>query len=111
MGAAIPNRTESPSGNRIPADPKRSFTILKERNNTLSGKLRVVSQLAALPTCKPVIGANPKGATPRGEQGSNVAAGEMLARGWLPCDAPNTVEAKQTEFRAEPEITIGRLSN
>jgi hypothetical protein len=35
----------------------------------------------------------------------------MLTHWRLPWDAPNTVEAKQAEFGAEPEITIGRLSN
>jgi hypothetical protein len=35
----------------------------------------------------------------------------MLARGRLPGNAPNAVEAKQAEFRAEPEITVGCLSN
>jgi hypothetical protein len=46
-----------------------------------------------------------------GEQVSNVPAGELLTRWGLPWDAPNTIEAKQAEFRAEPEITVGRLSN
>jgi hypothetical protein len=78
---------------------------------TLSGKLRVVSQLAVLPTCKPFRGANPKTPIARGEQASNIAAGEMLTRRRLPWDAPNAIEAKQAEFRAEPEITVGRLSN
>jgi len=35
----------------------------------------------------------------------------LLTRWRLPWDAPNTIEAKQPEFRAEPEITVGRLSN
>ena len=33
----------------------------------------------------------------------------MLARGGLPGDASNAIEAKQAEFRAQPEITVGRL--
>jgi hypothetical protein len=35
----------------------------------------------------------------------------MLTRGWLPSDTAHPVEAKQAEFRAEPEIPIGRLGN
>jgi hypothetical protein len=31
----------------------------------------------------------------------------MLIRWRLPWDAPNAIEAKQTEFRAEPEIPSG----
>ena len=111
LDAAALNRAESPGGSRRPAGPYRSFTILKERRNNLSGKLRVVSQLAVLPTCKPMISANPKTPIARGEQASNIVAGEMLTRWRLPWDAPNAIEAKQTEFRAEPEITVGRLSN
>jgi hypothetical protein len=35
----------------------------------------------------------------------------MLIRRRLPRHVPDTVEAKQAEFRAQPEITVGRLSN
>ena len=111
MGAAAPNRAESPRGSRHSAGPNRPFPILKERNDGLSSELRVMSQLAVLPTCKSFIGANPKTPIARGEQASNMAAGEMLTCRRLPWDAPNAIEAKQAEFRAEPEITVGRLSN
>jgi hypothetical protein len=69
-----------------------------------------MSQLAILPTCKPSCGANPKTPIARCEQASNIAAREMLTRWRFPWDAPNAIEAKQTTFRAEPEITVGRLS-
>src|SRR5277367_2952530 len=77
----------------------------------LPGQFRVVIQLAVLPTCKSFSGANPKTSIARGEHASNIGAREMLARGRLPRDAPNAVEAKQAEFRAEPEITVGCLGN
>jgi len=35
----------------------------------------------------------------------------MLARGGLPGDASNAIEAKQAEFRAEPKVTVRCLSN
>ncbi len=35
----------------------------------------------------------------------------MLIRWRLPGDVPDTIEAKQAEFRAQPEITVGRLGN
>jgi hypothetical protein len=77
----------------------------------LPGQFRVVGQLAVLPTCKPFRGANPKTSIAPGEHASNIGAREMLTRGRLPGDAPNAVEAKQAEFCAEPEITVGCLSN
>jgi len=71
----------------------------------------VIGQLAVLPTCQSFIGANPKAPVTRDEQSPNAGTGEMLTRRWRPRDAPNTIEANQAEFFAEPEITIGRLSN
>jgi hypothetical protein len=85
--------------------------ILKQRLNKPSSKLRVLSQLAAIPTCKPFKRANPKSPVARREQAKNIAGGEMLIRWWLPGDSPNTVETKQAEFRTQPEITVGRLNN
>ena len=35
----------------------------------------------------------------------------MLTRRWLPGDTANAIEAKQAEFRAEPEIPIGCLGH
>jgi hypothetical protein len=77
----------------------------------LSSQFRVVRQLTVLPTYKSLSGANPKTSIAPGEHASNIRAREVLARGRLPGDAPNAVEAKQAEFRAEPEITVGCLSN
>jgi len=57
------------------------------------------------------MSANPESSIARDEQASNKAAGEMLTPSRLPPDAPNAIEAEQTEFRAQPEIAIGRLSN
>jgi hypothetical protein len=85
--------------------------ILKECFNLLPIQLGVVSQLAVLPTCKPFTGANPETPVARGAQVSNIVAGETLALWRLPRNVPNTIEAKQAEFRAEPEITVGCLSN
>jgi hypothetical protein len=70
-----------------------------------------VGQLAVLPTGKPRISANPKTPIARDEQRSNPAVWERLTRGRLPSGGPNAVEPEQAEFRAEPEITVGRLSN
>jgi hypothetical protein len=53
------NRAESSAPSCIGISPDRSFTILKELHNSLSSKLRVLSQLAVFPTGQPFIGANP----------------------------------------------------
>src|SRR5208282_3803657 len=106
LDAASRDRAEPPIGSHGPAGPYRSFTILKERDDSLPSKYRVVGQLAVLPTCKPFRGANPKAPIARDEQASNKAAGETLTLRRLPGNAPNAVEAKQAEFRAKPEITV-----
>jgi hypothetical protein len=105
------NRAESPSGSRVPGGPHRSFTILKQRGDALSSQLRVAGQLTVLPTGKPFSGANPQASIARGEQAMNIAAGEMLTGRRLPWDVQDTIESKQAEFRAEPKITVGHLSN
>jgi hypothetical protein len=106
-----PNRAESPSRSRPPACPHRSFTILEESKHILSIKFWVLSQLAVLPTGKPCACGDPKTPIAGGEQVSNIAAGEVLTRWRPPLHVPNSIEAKQAEFRAEPQITVGRLSN
>jgi hypothetical protein len=69
-----------------------------------------MSKLTVLPACKPFDSADPKAPIASGEQVSNIAAGQMFTRRRLPWDAPNAVESKQAEFRAEPEIAVGSLS-
>src|SRR5580693_538720 len=109
MGDAALDRAKLSSGYPKRAGPHRSFTILDGRSKFQSGKIGIVRELAVLPTCEPLIGANPKTPIAPGEQTCNHAAGELLTRRRLPGDGPDAVEAKQAEFRAEPEITVGRL--
>ena len=70
--------------------------------------LRVLGQLVAIPAYKAGKGANPKSAVARDEQTIGLV-GEMLTRRWLPGESVNSIEAKQAEFTAEPEIPIGSL--
>ena len=72
---------------------------------------RVVRQLAVLPANQPLGGANPKSPIALGEQAPHEVAGLLLTRRWLPRDAPCPIESKQAEFRAQPEITVGRLGD
>ena len=105
------NRAESPGGNCLHACPYGSFTIFNERVNSLSRNLRVLSQLAVLPTGQPFMRANPKSSIARDEKASNKAAGQMLIPSRLPRNGSNAIEAKQAEIRAQPEITVGGLRN
>jgi hypothetical protein len=111
LGTADLDRAESSNGRRPRADPYRSFPILEERFNRPPIELLVVRQLAVLPTGEPINGADPQTPVAPGSQGSNIVAREMLTRWRLPRAVANAVEAKQAEFRAEPEIAVGRLRN
>ncbi len=91
--------------------PHCSLSVLEQRFHKLPIKLGVPSQLAAVPGCKAGKGAYPKSAVTRGEQSVDVLIRKMLTRRWLPGDTSNTIEAKQPEFRAEPEVSVARLGN
>src|SRR5262245_17355699 len=60
LDAAIPNRAEAAGRNPRSVDPYRAFPILKQLENILSGKFRILSEFAVLPTGKSFRGANPK---------------------------------------------------
>ncbi len=72
--------------------------ILKELKNISSRKLRVLCDLAVLPTCKPFRGAYPKRPVARDDNRLNETRRELLVSWWLPGDGPDTIEAKQAEF-------------
>jgi hypothetical protein len=110
-GGAALYRAKLPGRGPERADPYRSFPILQERLDTLSGKVGVLSYPAIFPTGKPVVGANPKTAITPGDQFSNPAVREILTRRRLPRNTPHSIETKQAKFRAQPEITVGRLGN
>src|SRR5262249_37598156 len=89
---AILNRAELTNGNPKPSSPYGAFMIFQQRDNYLSSKLRVLSQLAVLPTCQSVPGANPKRAVAGDEQFPNLTGWKMLV-GWrLPGDSPDPIE-------------------
>src|SRR6266699_519735 len=109
--ALIVNRAEPSCGNPIPAGPYRTCTILKEVSNPLSHKFGILSQLAVLPTCQPFGGADPKSPIARGEETINHAGGKRLIGRRLPVHVSDVIEAKQVEFRTQPEIAVGSLGN
>ena len=103
------NRTQdSQIAARSGTGPHDSATILKELQHIMSGKLRVLSQPAILPARQPSPGTDPECSIPRREETEDVVRRKMLAR-WFPRYGSNAIEAKQAEFRAEPEITIAGL--
>src|SRR5262249_30683725 len=87
-------------GIRTPANPNCSFTVLKESENIVTCKFRILHEVAVLPACQAIPGANPKSSVARSEQAKNVGGREMLVRWLLPRDVPDAIEAKQAELRA-----------
>jgi hypothetical protein len=85
--------------------------VFKQREHKLFIKLRVMGQASAIPTDKAGIRTNPKSSVSGAEQFGDCSARQVLTRRRLPGDAAIAIESKQTEFRAEPKITIGRLCN
>src|ERR1051326_8718522 len=85
--------------------------ILDEAPDVISGELRILRKLSFFPSRQPFRSADPERAVARSEHTRNGARGEMPILWRLPCDTPDTVEAKQSEIRAEPEITVGCLRN
>ena len=61
LDTARAHRTEPPGGRRLPAGPDGSFTIFKQRPDTLASEVRIVRELASLPTRESFRGADPEG--------------------------------------------------
>src|SRR5262249_21202119 len=107
--AAIPNFAELPGGGCQRACPNRAVTRLQKLGNTQVSNFRVPRKPAVLPTDKPFVGTDPKSAVAGDQQTRDIIARELPAGRWRPVDGPHAIEAKQAEFRAQPEVTVGRL--
>src|SRR5258706_15183460 len=75
---------EPPSGSPTRAGPYRTFAILKQGKNVLSSKLRILSELAVLPTCQPLPGTDPKSSVACSQQPQDEVGRERLIRRRLP---------------------------
>ena len=75
----------------------------------MSGGFRIFRQFAVLPTSKPLVCTNPQGAVARNQKGVDPIAGQLRTVRRLPVDGLHSIEAEQAGFRAQPQITIGRL--
>src|SRR5262249_3666759 len=91
--------------------PNRPVASLNDRQNIGPGNLGLLRKLACLPTGKPFKCANPQGAVVCNQQGGDPVAGKLFPTWRLPWHGTNAVEAKQAEFRAEPEISVRCLGN
>jgi hypothetical protein len=69
-----------------------------------------VAEFAAVPTGKPAIGTNPKGAVPSHRQRPDQLAGKTFTARRRPLDWTDAVEANQSELGTDPEVTIRGLS-
>ncbi|MGA7840306.1 MAG: hypothetical protein WCA34_05270 [Candidatus Acidiferrales bacterium] len=106
------NRAEFPGRVvREPTGPHNAFLILYQREDNLVRQLRIQRELTAFPTGQPFPCTDPKRPVARHEQALDFIRWEMLIRRFLPRDSPYTIEAKQAEFSAEPEITVRRLGD
>ena len=85
--------------------------ILKNGFNYVAIQVRVVNQLTVFPTDKPSVCTNPKTSVAGAPHASDIAAGEMFPRRGLPWEGPPAVEPEQAKFRAQPKISVGRLSD
>ena len=76
-----------------------------------STELRTPGQLAAPPGYKAGIRANPESAVARNEQAVDVVCRADADPQRLPWAPSNAIEAEQTEFCAQPEISVGCLGH
>src|SRR5262249_11930853 len=60
LNAVGSNSAEPSTSGRHSADPNGSFVVFKNLENVISGKLRILGELAILPTRDSIIGADPK---------------------------------------------------
>src|SRR5262249_16968663 len=106
---AVPNGAQPSNGERQSACPDHAFVILEDLEDVAPGQLCVRLELAILPACQSLRGADPERAVASGEQAEDLARRETLISWQLPGESPDAVEAKQAEFRPQPEVAIGRL--
>src|SRR5262245_18403330 len=83
--------------------------ILQERVDRRSVELRILSQPTVLPARSAVDRPDPQRAVSRDEEASNEVAGERLSGREFPDCGFDAIEAQQSEFRTEPQITVGGL--
>src|SRR5579863_3398303 len=108
--AAVPNFAEFSTRRRpIRAGPYRALMIFSQSKDCQSSQLRVLSELAVLPTREPAPCADPKSPVVRHDQSRDRIGGKMFTRRWPPGDILDAIEARQAKCCPDPEISIRRL--
>jgi hypothetical protein len=107
------DRTElSRRRQRGASDPDRSAAILKNRSDKQASKVRVPSEFAIFPTRQSSHCADPESAIAGDMETHDKIAGELFAiQRWLPMLDTDTIESKQSEAGAQPDVAVWRLRN
>jgi hypothetical protein len=93
-------------------DPNRSVAILKDRSDDQASKFWVPSESAISPTRQAFRCADPEGAVAGDIEGHDDIAGKLFAiQRWLPMLDAETIEPKQPETSAQPDVAVWRLRN
>ena len=94
------------------ADPNRSVAILKNRSDKQASKVRVPSEFAISPARQASHCADPESAVAGDMETHDKIAGKLFAiQRWLPMLDADTIEPKQPEARAQPDVAVWRLRN
>ena len=97
---------------RVVADPNRILAILKDRGDKKASKVRVPSESSIFPARQAFHCADPESAVTGNTKIHHKIAGKLFAiLRWLPMLGANTVEPKQPEARAQPDVAVWRLRN
>src|SRR5579859_2306495 len=99
------------SRRRRRARPDGSLAVLEQCVDEPSFELRIQGEPIASPACQARVRADPERAIARTEQTADVGIWERLTRRRLPRNGPDAVEPKQPQLRAEPQITVRRLTD
>jgi hypothetical protein len=94
------------------SNPNRSVAILKNRGDKQAIKVRVPSELAISPTRQASLCADPESAVAGDmEAHDNIVRKLVAIQWWLPMLDADTVEPKQPEAGAQPDVAVRRLRN
>ena len=94
------------------ADPDRPAVILKNRSDNQASKVWVSSESAIFPAHQTVHCADPQSALAGDTEMHDKITGKLFTiQWWLPMLDADTVEPKQPEASAQPDVAIWRLTN
>jgi hypothetical protein len=107
--AAIPNFAEFSIEGPTCAGPYRALIVFNQSKDMQSSQLRVLRELAVLPTYEPTPRTDPKSPVTRHDQFCDGVGREVLIWLWLPKYVADAIEAIQAKGCSQPEVTVGCL--